>query len=95
MNVYGPTVRLGLWLWLLTGLFALRVVAQPMSLLLEHPLLPRFEAWHSDALPYGLLVASQILILVAMSWTARGIDAGTMALTPPEGPRRTSAAACQ
>jgi hypothetical protein len=54
------------WLWVLTALFALRVVAQPLAPLSDA--LPRFEAWHSGALPYPMLVASQLLIL---AWTIR------------------------
>ena len=40
------------WLWLLLGLFALRVVAQPLALQVDTQLLPRFESWHGGLLPY-------------------------------------------
>jgi hypothetical protein len=69
--------RHGGWLWVLTGLFTLRVTAQPAALLIEHPLLPRFEAWHNGAVPYGLLVASQIVILAFMVGTSWRVTNGT------------------
>jgi hypothetical protein len=71
-------VRHGRWLWLLTGLFAVRVAAQPAALVVAHPLLPPFEAWHSAAVPYGLLVASQIVILAAMGTTSWRVTRGTL-----------------
>jgi hypothetical protein len=49
--------------WLFLALFAVRVVAQPLSLVVHSAVLPPFESWHSGALPYGLLVASQVAIL--------------------------------
>ena len=57
-------------LWLLLALFAVRVVAQPLSLVVHSAVLPPFESWHSGALPYGLLVASQVAILAVLGWTA-------------------------
>jgi hypothetical protein len=57
-------------LWILFALFALRVIAQPLALVVESAALPRFESWHSAALPYAVLLPSQILILVALGWTA-------------------------
>ena len=62
--------RFSFALWILFALFALRVVAQPLALIVESAALPRFESWHSAALPYGVLLASQVLILVAQGWTA-------------------------
>ncbi len=59
-----PAKRLAPWLWLLTGLFAFRVAAQPLARVWEW--LPPFEAWHSATLPYGWLVFFQLLILLAM-----------------------------
>lgn len=67
-------------LWVLTALFALRVVAQPAALVVEHPLLPRFEAWHSATVPYPLLVGSQIGLLGLMALTAWRF--GTGRVTP-------------
>jgi len=66
----GPSRRYAKWLWGLFALFAFRVAAQPAALLIDHPLLPRFESWHSAALPYGVLLGSQVLILTAFGWAA-------------------------
>jgi hypothetical protein len=57
-------------LWLLFLLFAFRVVAQPAALVLHDTILPPFESWHSATLPYGVLLGSQVAILVALGWTA-------------------------
>jgi len=54
-------------LWLFLALFAVRVVAQPLSLVVHSAFLPPFESWHSGALPYGLLIASQVAILASAS----------------------------
>lgn len=56
------------WLWLLLALFIVRVIAQPMALLISAPFLPPFESWHSGVLPYPALVAAQLLII---AWFAR------------------------
>lgn len=50
------------------ALFIVRVVAQPLSLIIDSPLLPRFDAWHGGVLPYPALLAAQVLIIV---WFAR------------------------
>ncbi len=41
-----------------------------MALVVHSPALPPFESWHSAALPYGVLLASQLAILLALGWTA-------------------------
>ncbi len=56
------------WLWVLAGLFAFRVIAQPAAAVFETRLLPPFESWHSGLLPYPILVVTQALIL---AWLAR------------------------
>ena len=58
------------WLWLLLGLFAVRVVAQPVALMADAWLLPPFESWHSGALPYPLLLTTQLFILAWLAHTA-------------------------
>lgn len=69
----------GRWLWLFAALFALRVAAQPLALVVEAPWLPRFESWHGGALPYSALLASQIVILAWLVLTARRVSAGMSA----------------
>jgi|RhiMetdeSRZDD1v2_1073273.scaffolds.fasta_scaffold29219_3 hypothetical protein len=64
------TGRYAIALWLLLALFAFRVAAQPLALVVQSGVLPPFESWHSAALPYGALLAAQVAILLAMSWTA-------------------------
>jgi len=53
-------------LWLLLGLFTFRVTAQLLLTIGDIPYLPPFEQWHSDAIPYELLLTSQLLILWVM-----------------------------
>ena len=70
MNRPIPSRRYASGLWLLVLLFAFRVIAQPLALVVHHTLLPPFESWHSAALPYRVLLASQVAILAALGWTA-------------------------
>lgn len=65
-------------------LFGFRVVAQPLALVVHSALLPPFESWHSAALPYGVLLASQVAILTALGWTAWRFTTGDVV------PRRTA-----
>ncbi len=52
------------WLWILTGLFALRVIGQLLVALGWAPFLPPMEEWFSGILAYPLLLATQIVILL-------------------------------
>jgi hypothetical protein len=54
-------------LWLLTGMFAFRVAAQPAALTFDG-LLPSFDSWDGGVLPYPVVLASQLVIL---GWLAR------------------------
>lgn len=65
-----PSRRYAAGLWLLLFLFTFRVVAQPLALVVHSAVLPPFESWHSAALPYGVLLASQVAILLVLGWTA-------------------------
>ena len=80
-----PSRRYAAGLWLLLFLFALRVVAQPMALVVHATLLPPFESWHSAALPYGVLLASQVAILAALGWTAWRFTIGDVRARRPVG----------
>jgi hypothetical protein len=71
-----PSRRYAGWLWVLLTLFAVRVVAQPAARLRAGSFLPPFESWHSGALPYPVLLCSQVLILAWLVWTARGFTTG-------------------
>jgi hypothetical protein len=61
-SFYVPTLSI------LLGLFCFRVLAQLLQRYLELPFLPPFAAWHSGALPYGVLLASQVLIIAFYVW---------------------------
>ena len=74
-----PSQRYAPWLWLLLGLFTIRVVAQPIALRVDTPLLPRFESWHSGLLPYPLLVLTQVVILLWLARTAWTFTTGVVA----------------
>jgi uncharacterized protein len=54
-------------LWLLLGLFALRVAGQLAVALSLAPFLPPMDEWYSGLLPYGPLLASQILIIAVFT----------------------------
>lgn len=50
----------------LSTLFGIRVLAQLITTRFNIPHFPPFEAWHSNAMPYGLLLFFQLLILFTM-----------------------------
>ena len=75
----------GRWLWTLTALFALRVIAQPLALLIDTPLLPRFESWHSGVMPYPLLVVAQLFILAWLTVTAWRVSHDRVTSNPKTG----------
>ena len=54
-------------LWTLLALFALRVAGQAMVAFFDVTWLPPMERWHSGLVPYPLLLAAQLLILVLMA----------------------------
>ncbi len=55
-------------LGLLTCLFALRVAAQLLQAVSPTEWLPPFAAWQGSALPYPVLLSTQVLILTVMVW---------------------------
>lgn len=59
-----------IWMWLLTVLFCIRVAGQAVQRVLDLPWLPLFEEFQGSSLPYGVLLASQLLILLLMVWTS-------------------------
>ncbi len=73
-EITNPAKKLAPWLWLLTGLFAFRVVAQPLARVWDW--LPPFDAWHSATLTYAWLVFFQLLILAAMIGIAFRFSSG-------------------
>ena len=69
-----PCPSHGRWLWLLLGAFLVRVAAQPAAELTGWSWLPPFAAWQSGALPYPLLLVSQLLLAAAMAYAAVGVS---------------------
>lgn len=49
--------------WLLTAAFAARVIGQALQTALPQPFLPSAERFQGSALPYAVLLASQLAIL--------------------------------
>jgi ornithine lipid hydroxylase len=70
--------RYGRWLYGLLALFVFRVIAQPLSLITPAGLLPTFESWHSGALRYGWLLASQAAIILVLGRTAGLLTRGRL-----------------
>lgn len=66
-------------LWLLTGLFAMRVAGQAIQRWLPQPFLPSFHAFQGSSLPYWGLLSAQLLILGVMMRIAWRIQAGRLA----------------
>ena len=62
--------------WLLVALFAGRVIAQPLSLVVSR--FPTLESWHSAALPYWLLLVSQLAILAILSSATYRVTIGAI-----------------
>lgn len=60
------------------GLFAIRVIAQPSSLIVDSKFLPPFESWHGGVLSYPVLLITQLLILAWMILTARRFYLGSV-----------------
>jgi hypothetical protein len=52
------------WLWLLLGLFCLRVIGQIMVVFWSVQFLPPMKEWQSGLLPYPVLLVSQFLIII-------------------------------
>ncbi len=52
------------WLWILLGLFALRVLGQLLVALSRAPFLPPMEEWYSGLIPYPQLLLSQFLTIL-------------------------------
>jgi len=62
---FSPVQRLlGSWMILLLGLFAVRLIIQLQVMVNPMAYFPEFDDWHSAMMPYSVLFASQILILM-------------------------------
>ena len=54
-------------MWLLLGLFVLRVIGQALVAFLDVQFLPPMEAWYSGLMPYEVLLPSQMVIVALMA----------------------------
>jgi len=54
-------------LWLLLGLFVLRVTGQALVAFFDVDFLPPMAAWYSGLMPYEYLLPSQIVIIAVMA----------------------------
>ena len=59
-----------LWLWLLLGLFCLRVTGQMLVAFRHVSFLPPMQEWQSGLLPYSVLLTSQFLIIALLAKVA-------------------------
>ena len=79
-SIAGQKIVVRRYVWilsLLTGVFFSRVLAQFLQIWEVSDVLPSFEAWHSGAVPYGMLFLAQCLILflcVRIIWKIREGD---------------------
>ena len=73
------------WLWWMLVLFCFRVLAQLIQSSVDLKFLPKFEAWHSGAIPYWLLLVFQILIIAVCAWTAWRFTAGKVSAKRSRG----------
>ena len=70
--------RYSLFLHLLTFLFGLRIAAQALQEWAPLAWLPEAGRFQGSNLPYGVLLAFQLLILAAMFWAAHRVARGEM-----------------
>lgn len=64
-------------LWILLGLFLLRVIGQLLVLIARPSWLPPMKDWYSGLIPYRILLPIQLAILVLMFWIALGVSRET------------------
>jgi hypothetical protein len=61
------------------------VVAQLLQWCISLPYLPPFSAWHSGALPYGVLLTLQLLIIAMMAHLCYRFTTGRVAASHKTG----------
>jgi len=57
----------------LSFIFSLRIIAQYLQLNRDLDGLPRFDQWHTDTMPYPVLLGLQILIFLTMLTVTWGV----------------------
>jgi hypothetical protein len=73
----------GLALWLLLGLFVLRVLGQVIVVRRQPGWLPPMQQWYSGLLPYRYLMPIQLFFIVAMTTMAIDVTTGAAVLSGP------------
>ena len=63
-------------MWLLLGLFVLRVTGQALVAFFDVDFFPPMEAWYSGLMPYEVLLPSQIVIVAVMAKIALDFTRG-------------------
>ncbi len=71
-----PAARYAVALWLLLGLFCLRVLGQFMVAFFAVAFLPPMEEWYSGLIPYGPLLHAQVLIIILLSYVSLSFTRG-------------------
>ncbi len=71
-----PAVRYAVALWLLLGLFCLRVLGQFVVAFFGVAFLPPMEEWYSGLIPYGPLLTAQVLIIMLLSYVSLSFTRG-------------------
>ena len=72
-------------LLILSGLFAFRVTAQLIQFVYPVSFLPSYAAWHSGALPYGVLLLAQDVILAVCLRVVWSVFQGTVIASRQKG----------
>jgi hypothetical protein len=65
-------------LWMLTFLFAVRVLGQAVQRWIPQTFLPPFHAFQGSGLPYWLLLSAQVMLLAVMVRCSRRVQAGVL-----------------
>lgn len=71
-----PVARYAVALWLLLGLFCLRVLGQFVVAFFGVVFLPPMEEWYSGLIPYGPLLTAQVLIIMLLSYVSLSFTRG-------------------
>ena len=72
-----PPRRLAPFLWVLLGLFVLRVTGQVLVVFFHVEFLPPMQQWYSGLLPYGYLLPSQVVVIAVMAKVCVDFTRGT------------------
>ena len=73
-------IALSILVGILAAAFLLRVAGQAIQRWAPQSFLPQFEAWQGSGLPYPLLLACQVVILVALALAIFGMARGRRVL---------------